>query len=328
MIAMRSLTMPLFLLCAMALAGLCRAQEATITLKARAEVATSKFQLGDIAEVRSVDRRLAARLREVSIGQTPRIGYALSVRRDDVADLLARRDPAWTAALRWQGPTEVSVHARGSQVDTASLVDAAAQALYGAIVGRHAYTAVRIAPVGNLDTLALPSGALQAVPQVVTVGVAKRMCVWMHVSVDGLPYRTIPLWFAVEADRPVATASIDMPTGETLLPEKFSTRVMDVTLFRSDPMPPESIGPTLRLKHPLASGTPLLAAHVDVRPPVVRNQQVEVRVMAGPIRIETTAIAMADGRLGEVVRVRSATSAKEPFNARVVAEGVVMIDAR
>ena len=328
MIEMRNLAMSMCLLGAVALAGPLRAQEATITLKARAEIAAAKVHLGDIAEVRSHDRRLLSRLREVEIAETPRIGYALSVRRDDLANLLARHDSARTARLSWEGPAEVSVRARGTQFDAASLVDEAARALYGTIVERQRYTAVRIAPVGNLDTLTLPSGVVQAVPQVVTVGVAKRMCVSMHVSVDGLPYRTIPVWFSVEADRQVATANVDMPAGETLLPEKFSTRIVDATAFRSDPLSPESIGPALRLKHPLARGAPLLQAHVDARPPVVRDQVVEVRVMSGPIRIDTTAIAMADGRLGEVVRVRSAGNGKEPFTARVVAEGVVMIDAR
>jgi flagella basal body P-ring formation protein FlgA len=328
-IAVRKLTISLLLLCAAALASPCRAQEAIVTLKARAEVVTANVRLGDIAEIQSKDRRLVSQLREISIGQAPRIGYALSVRRDDLADLLAGRYPAWRTALRWRGPEAVSVSAGGAAFDAASLVDSAAQALYRAILERYAYTAVRISLVGNLERLMLPDGAVQAVPQVITVGaVAKRMCVHMHVTVDNLPYRTIPLWFAVEAERPVATASEDLHAGEALLPEKFSTRLMDATLLRSDPVSPESIRPALRLKHALAGGAPLLAAHVETLPPVVRNQRVEVRVVTGPIRIETSAIAMADGRLGELVRVRNVAADKEAFNARVVADGVVMIDAR
>ena len=328
-IAMRHAAAALFLLCTLVLAGPCRAQEATVTLKERAEVATARFRLGDIAEVVSSDRRLASQLSEVPIGKTPRIGYSQSVRREDLADLLARRDPSSRAALRWAGPAAVSVLARGQQVDAASLVDAAAQMLYGSIVEGHTYDSVRISPVGKLDTLMLPSGVVHAVPQMATGGgVAKRMCVWMHVSVDGQPYRTIPLWFAVDANRPVAVANADMPAGETLLPGKFSTRIMDVTLFKSDPVLPESIAPTLRLRQPLARGAPLLGAHVDARPPVVRHQSVEVQVVAGAIRIETTGIALTDGRLGEVVRVRNPASGEPPFSARVVAEGVVLVHAR
>src|SRR5262249_16458047 len=193
----------------------CRAQEATVVLKARAEVAAATFHLGDIAEVRSADARLAAQLREIPIGKTPRIGYTQSVRRDDLADLLARRDPRWRAALGWSGATAVSVvGTSGQRGDSGALVDGAEQALRRAIGDR--YTSLRISPAGTLETLMVPTGTLQVVPQVAagTGGaVARRMCVLVHLSVDGQPYRTIPLWFTVEANRAVAGANSDLPAG-------------------------------------------------------------------------------------------------------------------
>jgi flagella basal body P-ring formation protein FlgA len=150
----------------------------------------------------------------------------------------------------------------------------------------------------------------------------------MHLTVNGQPYRTIPLWFNVEANRSVAVADADMPAGESLRPEKFSSRVVDVTQFTSEPVLPESIAPTMRLRQPLARGTPLLGVHVESRPHVTRNQAVEVKVVAGPIRIETTGVALTDARIGELVRVRNPASKEPPFSAKVVDEGVVLIQAR
>lgn len=327
---MRNAAAALSLLCALAPAGICRAQEATVVLKARAEVAAATFHLGDIAEVRSADARLAAQLREIPIGKTPRIGYTQSVRRDDLADLLARRDPRWRAALGWSGATAVSVvGTSGQRVDSGALVDAAEQALRRAIGDR--YTSLRISPAGTLETLMVPTGTLQVVPQVAagTGGaVARRMCVLVHLSVDGQPYRTIPLWFTVEANRAVAVANSDLPAGETLRPEKFSTRIVDVTQFATEPVLHEAIAPTMRLRQPLARGAFLLGAHVEGRPHVTRHQPVEVKVVAGSIRIETTGIAMTDARIGEVVRIKNPASSEPPFSARVIDEGVVLIHAR
>jgi flagella basal body P-ring formation protein FlgA len=329
-IAVRNLAASLFLLCALAPIGACRAQEATVVLKARAELAGATFQLGDIAEVRSTDPRLANELREIPVGKTPRIGYTQSVRRDDLADLLARRDPRWRAALAWSGATAVNVVAiGGQQIDTGALIDAAAQALRSAIGDR--YASLRISPVGTLDALTVPTGIWQAVTQVVAgtgVTVAKRMSVLVHISVNGQPYRTIPLWFTVEANRSVAVADADMPAGESLRPEKFSSRVVDVTQLAADPVLPESIAPTMRLRQPLARGALLLGSHVEARPHVTRHQSVEIKVVSGPIRIETTGVALTDGRIGELVRVRNPASKEPPFSARVVDDGVVLIQAR
>jgi flagella basal body P-ring formation protein FlgA len=60
---------------------------------------------------------------------------------------------------------------------------------------------------------------------------------------------------------------------------------------------------------------------------VARGEEVAVRVVNGTITIETTARALGDARIGDMVKV-SNTRSNESYAARVVAEGVVQVIAR
>jgi flagella basal body P-ring formation protein FlgA len=81
------------------------------------------------------------------------------------------------------------------------------------------------------------------------------------------------------------------------------------------------------LRRPLDAGRPLLAAHVEQRPAVARNQTVEVKLVLGQIQLETAGVAMGDARVGEMVKVRNPAN-NQSFGATVVADGKVLIRAR
>jgi flagella basal body P-ring formation protein FlgA len=57
---------------------------------------------------------------------------------------------------------------------------------------------------------------------------------------------------------------------------------------------------------------------------VTRNQAVLVRVALGAVTLETTAIAIRDGRPGDVIRVRNSTS-NQTYRARVAGPGMVEV---
>ena len=83
----------------------------------------------------------------------------------------------------------------------------------------------------------------------------------------------------------------------------------------------------LQLRRALEPGTVLTAAHVQPRPSVSRDDRVTVRVVQGTVTIETTGRALSDARIGELIKVSSTTSI-EPYTARVVADGVVLVGTR
>jgi flagella basal body P-ring formation protein FlgA len=71
----------------------------------------------------------------------------------------------------------------------------------------------------------------------------------------------------------------------------------------------------------------LAAAHVEARPSVTKSEQVAVRVVQGAVTIETVGTALADARVGELIKVKN-TNTNESYTARVVAAGAVVVSAR
>lgn len=203
------------------------------------------------------------------------------------------------------------------------LLDAAAAALFAAQGG-----GLEARPVGPIDALAAPAGAiaLQArVPEGTTL--ARRMVVNVDVVVDARHWRTLPVWFAVQAWRPVWVARAPLIPGQSAGAESFYAERREVTAFASPPLLADRPLDGLRLRSAMTAGAVLTAAQVEPRPAVARNQSVDVRVNAGPVELQTVGMALGDARIGELVRVLNPMS-NESYAARVVANGLVVAGDR
>jgi flagella basal body P-ring formation protein FlgA len=304
----------------------CLAETASVRLKQQAELSTATYALGDISEIASADARLERRLAATPVGKTPRIGYAETVQRRTIADLIERGDPQLRAAIRWEGAEAVTVRGRGQKVSVDALLRAAVGALYAAV--GNAVPHLEVDLLSNLENIHVPAGALRITPRIQPhPALSKRMCVWLDLQVDGKDYRTVPVWFAVKAFQPALVARVPLRAGDAPRLQDFATETLDVTTFGSAPLARDAPLDAVRLRKPLDAGMPLLAAHVEERPPVARNQPVEVRVTLGSIQIEIAGVALSDARLGEVVKVRNPAS-NDSFPATVIADGKVLIQAR
>jgi flagellar basal body P-ring formation protein FlgA len=153
---------------------------------------------------------------------------------------------------------------------------------------------------------------------------ARRMCVWVDVRVDGVRRRSVPVWFRVEARRKVLVASEAVAAGSAFDARAFALELRDVAALRGAPFPPAPPEGALRVRRPLERGEVLLARDVVPAPAVARNQEVTIRVRTGAILVEAPGVALSEGNLGAVVRVRNPTSG-EIYPARVVEDGVLAV---
>jgi len=63
-----------------------------------------------------------------------------------------------------------------------------------------------------------------------------------------------------------------------------------------------------RLRSNLGAGQPLLGRHLQPDTPVQRHRAVTITISVAPIQIDAAGTALDDGQLGEVIRVRAASS--------------------
>ena len=176
--------------------------------------------------------------------------------------------------------------------------------------------------------LSLPGGAptLHARLPAGTL-LARRMVVNVDIEVDGRHWRTIPVWFAVQAWRPVWVARAPMAAGQPIGSEQFVVERREVAALASPALPGGQPLEGLQLRGALATGAVLTAAAIEARHAVARNQPVQVRVSAGHVELLTSGVALADARIGEPVRVLNPTS-RQTYAARVVADGLVVAGER
>ena len=315
----------LLLLGVLTLSGPARAAAgAAIVLHPAAELPGARYALGDIAEIRSADPALVRRLAALPIGEVPRLGYSQVVSRAQVQAVLRQALPA--GDLSWLGADEIRLRGQGQRVAAAALTDAAARALFAQLQGQA--DVLSLQPVGALEAISVPAGALGLSARVPAPDrLARRMSALVDVSVDGTVYTTVVAWFSVRAQRPALLAQVALRPGDALRAGDFRRQTVDVADASGQALPASLSLDGLQLRRALEPGTVLTAAHVQPRPSVSRDDRVTVRVVQGTVTIETTGRALSDARIGELIKVSSTTSI-EPYTARVVADGVVLVGTR
>lgn len=139
--------------------------------------------------------------------------------------------------------------------------------------------------------------------------------------------RRVPVWLAVSAYRPLLTTQRALRPGDPVSEKDVVMRERDVTAL--DGIALDSVdGLTgLRARRYLPANAVVRRGDLEPAPPVVREQQVAVRVSAGRVQIEARGVAQQDGEAGEVIRIRNPGSA-EVYLAKVTGTGVVEIVRR
>lgn len=200
--------------------------------------------------------------------------------------------------------------------------DAAALALFEAFGG-----GLELQPVGAGAAPQPPGAAALSARLPSGARLARRMVAYVDMTVDGQPWRSVPVWFAVRAPRPVLAARVALRAGEAPAADALQTELRDVTAYAAPTLAPDAPLSGLRLRAPLPAGAVLTQAHVEARPAVARHEVVQVTLRAGAVELETTGVALADARIGERLRVLNPAS-QQSYVARVVADGAVQAEAR
>lgn len=308
--------------CALAVTQVAVAAPVEVELRAQSEVAGDSFRLGDVAEVRGGEGALAAELRAMRIGRSPRAGGVLALERAALERWLAAARPGLGATLRVLGADRALVQ-RGplQRIEWRAVRREAQRALRSSLAAH--YEELELAPARAGDRAwPVPEGALRLEARVPALPVrGGRSTVWVDLIVDGRAYQSVPVTFGVRGLRDVLVTRRDLEPGALLRPGDVAARRADAAALEDFPVPADAELGALRAVRPLRAGTALTLANVARARAVRRDEEIRVRAAVGAIAVETTAVATRDATAGEVIRVRNAGSG-QMFSVRVTAPGL------
>lgn len=301
-------------------------EPAVIDLRDSGRVTGAHIRLGDIADIRAGSEKERDRLASLTVSPAPALGTHRIVRRRDVAQALRRSVEAGEFVIHG---ASTKVERPATEYPGTLFVDAGREHLQ-ALLARSWPDMARfeVAPVGVVGTVRAPVGEWRVTPRAGRESrLAKRTCVWVDLEIDGVIQRSIPVWFAVSAYRPVVVATRRYGSKEALAVGDFKIEERDVAGLRGTPLGDAGSLVGARARQPIPADAPVSAEQIEAQPPVRAHQEVDVRVVAGSIAIDTRAIAEEEGSMGKVIRVRNPASALT-YMARVVGEGRTMATER
>lgn len=311
----------------LALAGTPCAAALSVELHPRAILRhAEQIAVKDIASVESDDEALREGIERLKVGSVPGAVSSGHILRSQVERLIGMAYPETLGHISWSGPERVDVRVAGTQVSGAEIDSAARAHLEESLRRHHERTLLEV--VSPAQPLVVPQGAVgfRARP-CGRDAPSRRMCVWVDVLANDAVFRTIPVWFKVQAYRRVLVAKAASPAGAAYESAFFAAELRDTTVLPGPALAPEDDPRAMRLRRGLAPGDVVLRSDLEPIPFVVRNQDLTVKILTGVILIEAPGVALSDGRLGSVIRVQNPSS-REIYRARIVDQGVVTVNIR
>lgn len=135
--------------------------------------------------------------------------------------------------------------------------------------------------------------------------------VWsVHVPAQVTIYREIPI------------ALRDIARGEVISENHIGTNVVNVSSIRQAFLADTQAIVGKEAKRNIGSGEPFRTALLDAPTAVKRGELVTLESLAGSIKVSSAGTAMADGRVGQKIRVRN-NSSERIVSGIVVSQGLV-----
>ncbi|MGB2986513.1 MAG: flagellar basal body P-ring formation chaperone FlgA, partial [Phycisphaerae bacterium] len=147
----------------------------------------------------------------------------------------------------------------------------------------------------------------------------------VDVVADGRTVQAVPLVVQVSMTRCVVVARRSVNQGATI--HSSDVELTPLSFTRLDELGLDAAAQTIgqRAKRFISAGSVIDPAMLESVPLVTRGQFVKLMSVAGAVRVVTTAKALRDGLLGEVITVRSLDNKRVEFDGVVVGPGAVQI---
>lgn len=120
----------------------------------------------------------------------------------------------------------------------------------------------------------------------------------------------------------IPTALRDIARGEQINQGHIGTSLVNVSIIRQAFLPDEDAIVGKEAKRNISMGEPFRTAVLDNPTAVRRGEMVTLESLAGSIKVSSSGTAMADGRVGQTIRVRN-NSSERIISGVVMSQGLV-----
>jgi flagella basal body P-ring formation protein FlgA len=297
----------------------CAHAEVNLTLKDQVVVTARGVRLSDIAAASG--QAGGATAEDIEIVSAPRAGVVAYLRRADV-ELALRAHAATREAIRWSGAEVVAIRSSTQTLKGKTLAQAAAAAVRQQLQARFPGVVARAA--GETADVDVRQGRFELVARPLALAALRpREAVWIDIVGDAGVERSVVVPVQVSLPAQGFAATRDLGAGEVLT--KADVRPCEVDLAASAGVAltaEEVIGG--RTRRAVKTGELLGKRSLAARGGVLRGDMVQVNMVAGTLRIDSSGVAQADASPAERIWVRMTNGTT--LEARVVGDGKVAIE--
>jgi flagella basal body P-ring formation protein FlgA len=294
-----------------------------IELRSSVQVRRSRVALGEIAGLTTLDLALLRRLDALPIGRVPRSGQAVRLERARLSRWIRAHTGLEPGQIAWAGPESTEVRLEVREVSGEAIVAKAEESLREIVARSGLRAELKVVsapgpqklPVGEVELRARPSSPAELL--------ARRASIWVDLSVDGRPLRSLPVDFDLTVFGPGYVAARSQAVGQVLEPGSLEVREVEWTGRDLLPVQAEQ-GQALRLRRPVEPGVVVTRAHVERAPVVAQGERATLHARQGLVELESRVEVLQDGRSGETVRVKLPSSSSSIL-ARVAGPGKVEV---
>ena len=284
-----------------------------------ATVTGSQVLLRDIAAI-SPDNALAQSLGKRIVSAAPRPGGSKTLKTAAIQSYLELTENLTDA--QWQGPATITLQRRGLELGPEQISQIIAEYLQKNLE-RLPRADIRFVPGTMPRPVTLPFGKLswEVIPSNPDILGSSSFSVIL--KVDGKTVENMTVRGKLEAWADVVIATRSIKKGSRIASDQLGLRRMDISRLQ-DPITTREKIIGLIAKQTLHAGRAIEKRHVKLPPHIKKGDQVKIVAHKGSLNISTMGIAMADGRRGDMIRVRNIQSNKLIY-CLVAAPGLVTV---
>jgi len=296
----------------------------TVKMPDKIHSAGVNLRLGDVAQVTGEDEALVAKVQDLDLGYMPAPGYSRLLHRGQLK--VSLEGAIEGLEVTFMGRPQTRVYPKSQTIQGQRIADVAKAAVEKRFAGRDVDLEMRDTladlkvPLGR-KSLEIKARATNQKSNLSAQGIA------VDILIDGELWRTQWTSWSVVTWHDVPVLTMPVSKGNKLTPGMFRVERRRQALHASTtPLQPGQVIEA-QAKRDLVPGEPVFAVDVERTKVILKNNLVTVEIIAGTVTARSTGAALADGRIGDSIRVRLESTEKELLGT-VVGPNLIQIRLR